>query len=286
MSKRLIVLTGALTGLAARVPPRGTGGIARLPIDRAFTMKGFGTVITGTLVSGRLGVDDDVVLLPSARRAKVRGIQVHGRAAPPAAANTVGADLQRWTIAVDADGEPAARRDHRAVRDGEQPRPAAARGLLLRIAATVRHEPDHRDGQPRPEPACDRNERIERRAARRDMPVERIRDEAPLRDPPAVHGADAGRDLLERSGLHAADVGDHGRGAGQCVDDPVRDRGGRVAAGAEADVIGGLSASGLTGSGRLPRKVFMSPSRRRRRASDPRACAGKGGWPSPRRLRC
>lgn len=79
-------LRAAIAGQAAEVKQRPGTGATRLPIDRAFTMKGFGTVITGTLVSGRLGMDDDVVLLPSARRAKVRGIQVHGVTAVEAVA--------------------------------------------------------------------------------------------------------------------------------------------------------------------------------------------------------
>lgn len=82
----LDALGAAIASQAAEVKQRPGTGATRLPIDRAFTMKGFGTVITGTLVSGRLGVDDDVVLLPSARRAKVRGIQVHGVTAVEAVA--------------------------------------------------------------------------------------------------------------------------------------------------------------------------------------------------------
>jgi selenocysteine-specific elongation factor len=50
----------------------------RFPIDRAFSMKGFGTVVTGTLVSGALHVDDEVALLPAGRRVRIRGLQVHG----------------------------------------------------------------------------------------------------------------------------------------------------------------------------------------------------------------
>lgn len=65
---------------------RATTGAARLPVDRTFSVKGFGTVVTGTLVSGRIAVDDELALLPGGRRVKVRGIQVHGRAAAAAAA--------------------------------------------------------------------------------------------------------------------------------------------------------------------------------------------------------
>jgi selenocysteine-specific translation elongation factor len=61
------------------VPARETTGIARLPIDRIFTMKGFGTVVTGTLISGRLGVGDTVEILPRRIESRIRGIQVYGR---------------------------------------------------------------------------------------------------------------------------------------------------------------------------------------------------------------
>jgi selenocysteine-specific elongation factor len=52
---------------------------ARLPIDRAFSMPGFGTVVTGTLVSGRVQLEDECELIPDERRVRVRGVQVHGR---------------------------------------------------------------------------------------------------------------------------------------------------------------------------------------------------------------
>ena len=54
------------------------GAAARLPIDRSFSIKGSGTVVTGTLWSGRIAVDDELELLPSGRRVRVRGIQEHG----------------------------------------------------------------------------------------------------------------------------------------------------------------------------------------------------------------
>ncbi len=79
-------LRAAIAAQASHVGPRPVDGAARLPIDRAFTMKGFGTVITGTLVSGRVRVDDELDLVPSDRRVKVRGIQVHGAAATEASA--------------------------------------------------------------------------------------------------------------------------------------------------------------------------------------------------------
>ena len=67
-----------LAGLAKTVRQRASEGAPRLPVDRVFSMKGFGTVATGTLLSGCLSQDDDLVLQPSGRPVKVRGLQVHG----------------------------------------------------------------------------------------------------------------------------------------------------------------------------------------------------------------
>jgi selenocysteine-specific elongation factor len=73
-------LRATLRALATRVPSRGTDHLPRLPIDRVFTIKGFGTVITGTLMAGRLRVDDRVEVFPAGVQAKVRGLQTHGHA--------------------------------------------------------------------------------------------------------------------------------------------------------------------------------------------------------------
>lgn len=53
---------------------------ARLPVDRAFSAKGFGTIVTGTLVSGAIGEGDEIEVLPARRRVRVRGVHVHNRA--------------------------------------------------------------------------------------------------------------------------------------------------------------------------------------------------------------
>jgi selenocysteine-specific elongation factor len=71
-------LRAELEALASRVPPRGVGRPARLPIDRVFSVKGFGTVVTGTLVSGALADGQEAVVLPRGVAVKVRGLQVHG----------------------------------------------------------------------------------------------------------------------------------------------------------------------------------------------------------------
>jgi selenocysteine-specific elongation factor len=69
----------ALDDLWTQIPARTSTGLFRLPIDRVFSMKGFGTVITGTLVSGRVRVGDTITTYPSGITAKVRGIQVHNQ---------------------------------------------------------------------------------------------------------------------------------------------------------------------------------------------------------------
>jgi selenocysteine-specific elongation factor len=79
-------LRATLRRLAGTVPARGTDQLPRLPIDRVFTIKGFGTVVTGTLAAGALGVDDRVEVFPRGLVAKVRGLQAHGHAVARAVA--------------------------------------------------------------------------------------------------------------------------------------------------------------------------------------------------------
>jgi selenocysteine-specific elongation factor len=79
-------LRAALRELGGRVPARASDQLPRLPIDRVFTIKGFGTVVTGTLMAGRLRVDDRVEVFPAGVQAKVRGLQAHGHPVPEASA--------------------------------------------------------------------------------------------------------------------------------------------------------------------------------------------------------
>ena len=71
-------LRRALAELGAAARERPSLGPPRLPIDRVFSMRGFGTVVTGSLMTGRLAVDEELVLLPAERPIKIRGLQVHG----------------------------------------------------------------------------------------------------------------------------------------------------------------------------------------------------------------
>jgi selenocysteine-specific elongation factor len=79
-------LRAVLTGLAPSVGPRDPAGVPRLPVDRTFSMRGFGTVVTGTLASGTVQADQALAVLPGDGRTTVRGLHVHGQARPVAAA--------------------------------------------------------------------------------------------------------------------------------------------------------------------------------------------------------
>jgi len=79
-------LKRALVRVAGEAQAKDSTSVPRLPIDRVFSMKGFGTVVTGTLLSGTIGKDADLEVFPGGRRVRVRGVQVHGAAAEQAIA--------------------------------------------------------------------------------------------------------------------------------------------------------------------------------------------------------
>ena len=72
-------LRSRLTEMGKRVPPRSQDFVMRLPIDRSFSMKGFGAVVTGTLIAGQIREGDELELLPSQTGVRVRGLQVHNK---------------------------------------------------------------------------------------------------------------------------------------------------------------------------------------------------------------
>jgi selenocysteine-specific elongation factor len=96
----LDLLKQALLGVAQEVPEKDPARHFRLPIDRSFAMKGFGTVVTGTLVEGAVKPEDEVELFPARRHVRVRGIHSGGRAVPQAVAgqrtalNLAGVELE------------------------------------------------------------------------------------------------------------------------------------------------------------------------------------------------
>jgi selenocysteine-specific elongation factor len=79
-------LKAALKEVSLQVPARAVGFLPRLPVDRVFAMKGFGAVVTGTLVSGTIREGDELELLPIHSRVRARGVQVHGNAVAQARA--------------------------------------------------------------------------------------------------------------------------------------------------------------------------------------------------------
>lgn len=79
-------LRAAIVALAPRVGARARAAAVRLPIDRVFSVKGFGTVVTGTLVSGAIATGQSLQALPQDEPVRVRGIQVHGRDVPQVSA--------------------------------------------------------------------------------------------------------------------------------------------------------------------------------------------------------
>jgi selenocysteine-specific elongation factor len=79
-------LRSALAAVAGKVAAKDATRWFRLPLDRVFSMRGFGTVITGTLVSGSIGEEQEVEIQPLRRKARVRGVQVHGEKAARAIA--------------------------------------------------------------------------------------------------------------------------------------------------------------------------------------------------------
>ena len=79
-------LKSALAKVASEVTAKDSAALARLPIDRVFTIKGFGTVVTGTLVAGTIRKEEELEVFPSGKRVRVRGVQVHGSPAEAAVA--------------------------------------------------------------------------------------------------------------------------------------------------------------------------------------------------------
>ncbi len=85
-------LANALATCLADRPPRPDLGRPRLPIDRVFTMPGFGTVVTGTLTDGRFEIGQEVILQPDGTRGRIRGLQSHNQKeqqAPPGSRTAV-----------------------------------------------------------------------------------------------------------------------------------------------------------------------------------------------------
>jgi len=115
-SQGLDDLKRAIAAVARSLPSRPSEGPVYLPVDRAFTVKGFGTVITGTLLSGHLALEEAVSLLPGLPGPlRVRGLQIHGQMVEKAAAG------QRLAINVAGVEADAVSRGMALVRHDELP---------------------------------------------------------------------------------------------------------------------------------------------------------------------
>src|SRR5712692_4226852 len=96
----LTELLEAMEDQLAQVPERADRGQPRLPVDRVFTLTGFGTVVTGTLIDGSFRLGEEVEILPRRKRSRIRGLQTHNRKvelAPPGgrtAVNLAGMTLE------------------------------------------------------------------------------------------------------------------------------------------------------------------------------------------------
>ena len=140
-------LRARLDALLAHTPAREDRRRPRLPVDRVFTISGFGTVVTGTLVDGSLKVGEEVELQPSGRRTRIRGLQQHNRKVEVAepgsrvAANLVGVekeDLRRGEVLARVGTVTATRRVDASVRVlRDSPRPLRHGAQLLLHTGTA-----------------------------------------------------------------------------------------------------------------------------------------------------
>jgi selenocysteine-specific elongation factor len=137
-------LRAALDRLSGNAQHRAAEGPVRLPIDRVFSLRGIGTVVTGTLWSGTVRAGDRLAVEPGGREVRVRSVQVHDRAVDEAAAG------QRVALALVGADRSQVQRGHTAATPGTLPRsfrldcdlrvlPTAARGLASGSLVTVHH---------------------------------------------------------------------------------------------------------------------------------------------------
>jgi len=140
----LDALRAAIAQVAAGFGPYRRSDLFRLPVDRVFTMKGHGTVVTGTSISGAVHVGEEVRIYPGTHMAKVRAIQVHGRPADVAlAGERTAINLQGVEVADLARGDVLAAPDSlfpAAVWDVELScLPSAPRGIRHRTEVHLHH---------------------------------------------------------------------------------------------------------------------------------------------------
>ncbi len=133
----LDMLKETLLGMLGQATPRGELGIARLAVDRVFSVAGFGTVVTGTVAAGSLLVADDIQIMPTMERGRIRGVQVHG-----AAVSRVGAG-QRAAINIQGIDYRQIQRGMVLVRP-DTVSPTRRADVVLQVSALADHPLQHR----------------------------------------------------------------------------------------------------------------------------------------------
>src|SRR5579863_3981367 len=131
----LTELKMALHTVANEIRGKDAARYFRLPIDRAFAMKGFGTVVTGTLISGSIGAEDEVELFPGSKRLRVRGVQSGGKSVERAIAG------QRTAVNLAGIDHDAVKRGMTVAAPGRfrTTRRADVRLTLLPLARKLKH---------------------------------------------------------------------------------------------------------------------------------------------------
>lgn len=123
---------------APAVPPRALGDVFRLPVDRSFSVAGVGTVVTGTAWSGRIGVGDEVALLPLGLRGRVRSIEMHGQAVERSEPG------RRTAVGISGISREGITRGAVLVAAGDAWEPSAALDVVLSLDAGAPHPLVHR----------------------------------------------------------------------------------------------------------------------------------------------
>ncbi|NTV82065.1 MAG: selenocysteine-specific translation elongation factor, partial [Candidatus Aminicenantes bacterium] len=127
-----------LQDIGRRVPARSDSGIFRMPIDRVFTMRGFGTVVAGTILGGSVRTGDRVAVYPEGLVARVRGVQVHGSKAE---ASAVG---RRTALNLQDIDKEALRRGQVAAAEGSLA-PTSRLDARLDVLGSAEREIKHRE---------------------------------------------------------------------------------------------------------------------------------------------
>jgi selenocysteine-specific elongation factor len=134
----LAELTSALKEIGRRVGPRPDSGVFRMPIDRVFTMHGFGTVVAGTILGGSVRAGDRIEIFPEGLKTRVRGLQVHGSKADHSAIG------RRTALNLQDVAKEDLRRGQVAAAEGALA-PTARLDVRLDVLASAPREIKHRD---------------------------------------------------------------------------------------------------------------------------------------------